>query len=125
LKATFSTTLISRENTVSLANMPAISEEVYTAPASSSDTSNPLTAVTEWMSKLTFGETSEKWKITRFEKTPLVSTYLVAWANGPFEHLESSYTSPLSGKTKKLRIYGTSTTDIYALGLTCGCSDGG
>jgi hypothetical protein len=37
-----------------------------------------------------------------------VSTYLVAYANGDFEHLESSYTSPLSGTTRPLRIYGIS-----------------
>ena len=36
-----------------------------------------------------------------------MSTYLVAYANGVFKHLESSYTSPLSGKTRPLRIYGT------------------
>ncbi|KAG8952836.1 Aminopeptidase 2 mitochondrial [Tulasnella sp. 419] len=48
------------------------------------------------------------WKITRFEKTPLMSTYLVAFANGPFEYLESSYTSPLSGRKVPLRIYATS-----------------
>jgi len=35
-----------------------------------------------------------------------VSTYLVAFANGPFEYLESSYKSPLSGKIRPLRIYG-------------------
>ena len=34
-----------------------------------------------------------------------VSTYLVAYANGPFEYLESSYKSPLSGKIRPLRIY--------------------
>ena len=36
-----------------------------------------------------------------------MSTYLVAYASGPFEYLESSYTSPLSGKVRPLRIYGT------------------
>lgn len=35
-----------------------------------------------------------------------MSTYLVAFANGHFEYLESSYTSPLSNKTRPLRIYG-------------------
>jgi aminopeptidase N len=35
-----------------------------------------------------------------------MSTYLVAYANGVFEYLESSYTSPLSGKTRPLRVYG-------------------
>jgi hypothetical protein len=50
-----------------------------------------------------------------------MSTYLVAFANGDFEHLESSYTSPLSGKTCPLRIYGssnlssTSTTANYLI----------
>ena len=37
-----------------------------------------------------------------------MSTYLVAYANGVFEYLESSYTSPLSGKTRPLRVYGMS-----------------
>ena len=37
-----------------------------------------------------------------------MSSYLVAFANGNFEHIESSYVSPLSGKTRPLRIYGKS-----------------
>ena len=37
-----------------------------------------------------------------------MSTYLVAYANGVFEYRESSYTSPLSKKTRPLRIYGMS-----------------
>lgn len=45
------------------------------------------------------------WKITRFETTPLMSTYLVAYANGGFQHLESAFCSPLSGRTVPLRIY--------------------
>lgn len=35
-----------------------------------------------------------------------MSSYLVAFANGNFEYIESSYVSPLSGKTRPLRIYG-------------------
>ena len=35
-----------------------------------------------------------------------MSTYLLAFANGEFVHLESSYKSPLSGKVRPLRIYG-------------------
>jgi aminopeptidase 2 len=42
-----------------------------------------------------------------------VSTYLVAFANGPFEYLESSYKSPLSGKVRPLRIYGK---EVYWIG---------
>lgn len=34
-----------------------------------------------------------------------MSTYIVAYANGPFAYLESSYKSPLSGKVRPLRIY--------------------
>lgn len=37
-----------------------------------------------------------------------MSTYLVAWANGPYHFLESSYTSPLSGKARPMRFYGQS-----------------
>ncbi|KAL5490410.1 APE2 [Sanghuangporus weigelae] len=86
LKATYSVTLISREGTVNLSNMPAISEEPYTS------------------SSLPSGE---KWKITKFDRTPPMSSYLVAFANGEFEHIESHYVSPLSGKTRPLRVYAT------------------
>jgi aminopeptidase 2 len=106
LKATFAITLISRENTVNLSNMPAVSENVY--EVSSSENSS-ISGVTKWLSSLALGDKAaeDKWKITKFETTPPVSTYLVAYANGPFEYLESSYTSPLSGKTRPLRIYAT------------------
>ncbi|GBE82604.1 Aminopeptidase 1 [Sparassis crispa] len=96
LKATFAVTLVSRADTVNLSNMPAISET----------TGEHAIA---WLSKK-FASVSEKpgdWKITRFETTPPMSTYIVAFANGHFAHLESSYTSPLTGKVRPLRIYTT------------------
>jgi hypothetical protein len=96
--------MISRQNTVNLSNMAVTSEEVYSTPKA--EPSGTVSALTKWLSGLTFGEEKERWKITRFAATPPMSTYILAWANGPFEHLESSYTSPLSGKTKALRIYG-------------------
>jgi aminopeptidase 2 len=46
-----------------------------------------------------------EWKITRFETTPRMSTYLVAYATGEFQHLESAFCSPLSGRTVPIRIY--------------------
>ncbi|TDL27596.1 hypothetical protein BD410DRAFT_782728 [Rickenella mellea] len=80
LKATYTIHMVSRANTVNLSNMPVTSEE-----------------------KINNGD----WKITHFEKTPLVSSYLIAFANGVFDFLEDSYTSAISGKTKPLRIYAT------------------
>jgi aminopeptidase 2 len=56
------------------------------------------------------------WVAYTFQTTPKVSTYLVAWANGDFRHLESSYTSPLSGRKVPLRIY-TTPEHIHQAGL--------
>ncbi|KAI0730373.1 peptidase family M1-domain-containing protein [Fomitopsis betulina] len=97
LKATFSVTLISRSDTVSLSNMPAISEEPFDPKAGQTDA---------WLAEQVVS-TGEKWKITRFEKSPPMSTYLAAYANGKFEYVESHYLSPLSGKTRPLRVYAT------------------
>ncbi|KAH8983498.1 leucyl aminopeptidase [Lactarius akahatsu] len=92
LKATFSVTLVSRKGTVSLSNMPALSD----APVSDVHTE-----------ALFEGVSDGSWNATRFETTPPMSTYLLALANGEFVHLESSYKSPLSGKVRPLRIYAT------------------
>jgi aminopeptidase 2 len=108
LKATFAITLISRADTVNLSNMPVVSEKEYT-PESKEDPGNAVSPMTQWFSFLTQDtKPTDKWKITQFETTPPMSSYIVAFANGHFEHLESSYTSPLSGKTRPLRIYTTS-----------------
>ncbi|KAL0947133.1 hypothetical protein HGRIS_013264 [Hohenbuehelia grisea] len=112
LKATFEVTMISRADTVSLSNMPSISEE----PCDPQASKDPYLA--KLLQALPSGE---KWKITRFQKTPPMSTYIVAWANGPFEYTEKIITSPLSGKEIPLRIYAT--PDIvsqtqYALDVT-------
>ncbi|KAI0051304.1 leucyl aminopeptidase [Auriscalpium vulgare] len=92
LKATFSVTLISRADTVSLSNMPALNEPVVPARGAEA---------------LFTGVAEKEWTATKFATTPLMSTYIVAFANGPFAFLESSYTSPLSGKVRPLRIYAT------------------
>jgi aminopeptidase N len=44
-------------------------------------------------------------RILKLKISLQMSTYLVAYANGRFAYLESSYKSPLSGKTRPLRIY--------------------
>ncbi|KAF5386726.1 hypothetical protein D9615_001832 [Tricholomella constricta] len=99
LKATFGVTLISRADTVNLSNMPAISEEVY-SPAAAKPNEHPDLA------KL-FSSLDDTWKITQFQSTPPMSTYIVAFANGHFEYLEKSVSMPLSGKNLPLRIYAT------------------
>ncbi|KAI0747687.1 peptidase family M1-domain-containing protein [Daedaleopsis nitida] len=99
LKATFAVTLVSRANSVNLSNMPAVSEEVYRPESAEKES---------WLAKkmATLADPGQ-WKVTKFDTTPPVSTYLVAYANGPFVYLESEYTSPLSGKVRPLRIYAT------------------
>ncbi|PFH52379.1 hypothetical protein AMATHDRAFT_140150 [Amanita thiersii Skay4041] len=99
LKSTFSITLISRPGTVSLSNMPAIAEEDYEA---SPKTNEALQFLSSFVSP------GEQWKITRFQETPLMSTYIVAFANGPFEYIERTVELPLSKKTIPLRVYTTS-----------------
>ncbi|KAI0806986.1 peptidase family M1-domain-containing protein [Fomes fomentarius] len=99
LKATVAVTLVSRVNSVNLSNMPAISEEVYRPENVDKDS---------WLAKkMASLADAGQWKVTKFKTTPPVSTYLIAYANGPFEYLESSYKSPLSGKVRPLRIYAT------------------
>lgn len=97
-------TMISRADMVNLANMPAISEDVYSP--SVKEGADVVSWLSSKLSAVTTGESSE-WKITKFEKTPPMSTYIVAWANGPFKYLEDTYTSPLSGKVRPLRVYTT------------------
>jgi aminopeptidase 2 len=101
LKATFAITLISRVDTVNLSNMPAISEDIYTPE---NKISGGGTALADLLASMTIE--NDGWKITRFQTTPPMSSYIVAFANGPFEYLEKSVTMPLSGKTLPLRIYG-------------------
>lgn len=89
--------MISRTDTVNLSNMPAASEETIANGA------NISPDLAEIVSTLQGGG---EWKITTFETTPLMSSYIVAFSNGHFEFLENSVIMPLSGKTIPLRIYG-------------------
>lgn len=90
-KASFAITMISRADTVNLSNMPAQSEDIVVEQGVvPSDFDVP---------------TDGRWKMTKFHATPPMSTYIVAFANGGFEYLESSVTMPLSGKILPLRVY--------------------
>ncbi|KAJ4474793.1 peptidase family M1-domain-containing protein [Lentinula lateritia] len=90
-KTTFEMSMVSASDTVNLFNTPVISEEQY----EDADDVHGL------LRQASIGD----WKITRFERSPLMSTYLVAFANGQFEYLESSFKSPISGKTRPIRVY--------------------
>ncbi|TFY80729.1 hypothetical protein EWM64_g3287 [Hericium alpestre] len=92
LKATYAVTLISKAGLVNLSNMPAI-------PNATSEPTDQEDA------ELYAGVKSGDWTVTKYETTPPMSSYLLAWAVGPFAYLEDSYKSPLSGKVRPLRIY--------------------
>jgi aminopeptidase 2 len=113
--------LISRKGTVNLSNMDVVHEESHDILGAHAQSESALDALSTWVSSLTLGESKEDWKITKFAPTPKMSTYLVAFANGPFEYREASYTSPLSGVTRPLRIYATEDNidqTQYALDVT-------
>jgi hypothetical protein len=99
--------MVSRESTTNLSNMPAVSEEIL----------GPNSDVSEDVRELVPGS-EEKWKVTKFENTPPMSTYIVAIANGTFAHLETSVKMPLSGKTVPLRIYSQYQASPYSTRLT-------
>ncbi|KAJ7697953.1 leucyl aminopeptidase [Mycena metata] len=108
LKATWTITMISRPDTVNISNMPVESEVVYN-PGSTTDST--LAGLLSTLSKDT------QWQITKFQKSPPMSSYLVAFANGPFAYLEKSVVMPLSGRTVPLRVYAT--PDIIDQGEFC------
>ncbi|KIL68636.1 hypothetical protein M378DRAFT_71638 [Amanita muscaria Koide BX008] len=100
LKAKFTINMLSHEGTSNISNMPAVSEVEYDSQA--------LAATDESLRFLSaFDTPTERWKITRFQTTPLMSSYIVAFANGPFEYLERTVELPLSQKAIPLRIYAT------------------
>ncbi|KAJ7123779.1 leucyl aminopeptidase [Mycena crocata] len=99
LKAAFTITMVSRVGTVNISNMPATYES--DADIMSPTIDPELTTFLSTLSK------DVPWKVTKFQKTPLMSSYLVAFANGPFEYLEKKVVMPLSGRTIPLRIYAT------------------
>ncbi|KAH8102859.1 leucyl aminopeptidase [Cristinia sonorae] len=109
LKATFTVTMISRDGTTNLTNTSSVSEGKCTP-----NTPIGVPWLGEKLAQL-FKEDGKQWNITTFEETPqagcfayVMSTYIVAFANGEFEYKESFYQSPLSGKMRPLRVYATS-----------------
>ncbi|EPQ29163.1 uncharacterized protein PFL1_03450 [Pseudozyma flocculosa PF-1] len=106
--------MIHRKETVALANMNVVSskdvtqaeqDKILRAAELELDTSKLEAGKTE--GKTEASTASDEWTLTEFATTPKVSTYLVAWANGPFVSIESSYTSPLTGKVIPMKVYTT------------------
>ena len=83
--------------------MPATSEKVLSELGSELD--GELAPIVSSLK-----DEASMWKITEFEKTPPMSSYLVAWANGQFEFVEDSV--KLRERTIPLRIYGMHFHDI-------------
>lgn len=95
--------MISAPDTVNLSNMPALADVVVGTEVGA------LAALAPEVVDIVATGKAQKFRITTFETTPLMSTYIVAYANGPFKFLESSVAMPLSGKTIPLRVYGKPT----------------
>ncbi|ODN83394.1 hypothetical protein L202_01538 [Cryptococcus amylolentus CBS 6039] len=119
IKSKFTLSMISRNGNTNLSNMPEISSKPWKAPSNAS-IDNVFADNYEIGSLLgnansfakTEGKTetsgsSDEWKISKFETSPLMSTYLVAYASGDFAHLESEHKSKLTGKTVPLKIFAT------------------
>jgi aminopeptidase 2 len=118
MKATYAFTMIHRKETVALANMPSESvKDITLAEAHKMlrlkelevqpyEKTSKIEGKTEGKTEASTVKASDDWSITTFGTTPLLSTYLVAWANGPFVQLESSYKSS-DGRTIPLRVFST------------------
>lgn len=114
LKATVNFRMVHRTPTVAVANMP-ISEAAR--PISQAEQNQLLrlselgldtSSISSPLGKVSMlGEEQDEWSLTSFDTVPKLSTYLIAYGNGPFVHLTSSYTSPLSGDKIDLKIYTT------------------
>lgn len=137
LKATFSLSMVSRAELVNLSNMPVHDERPckgWLAAWDEDKVALPAAKEREWTGKaigkelktlqtrfeLATDDGKCEWKITRFEKTPLMSTYLLTFASGLFDFRHSTFCS-INGEDVPIRIYATK--DIvhqvdYALEVT-------
>jgi aminopeptidase N len=52
-------------------------------------------------------KSKDGWKVVAFEKSPIMSTYLFAWAFGDFEYVEDFTKRKYNGKSLPVRVYTT------------------
>lgn len=100
-KATYRFRMIHSAATQALGNMP-VARSTTVSPAAIAQALH-----TDELRMPLLGAAHGRWVLTVFEETPRMSSYLVGWANGVFEHRDGAYTSPLTGRTVPLRIYAT------------------
>ncbi|GAA5977533.1 hypothetical protein JCM5350_004725 [Sporobolomyces pararoseus] len=109
-KATFSVSLLSPAGHHSLSNMPESTREASNGSFKPSDLATAdFLEGTEGKLGQTHLSTeckTKEWELVEFKTTPKMSSYLVAWAVGRFESIESSYTSPITKEVVPLRIFG-------------------
>ncbi|GAA6058627.1 hypothetical protein JCM10212_004038 [Sporobolomyces blumeae] len=92
LKATFAITMISRVGTTSIANMP-----VESTTRLDGDGEFPRTELLDegfLPSSTGRSDQGAGWELVKFLPTPRMSTYIVAFANGPFSSLSLVYKPP-------------------------------
>lgn len=101
-KATYAFRMIHRDDTMALGNMPVTD----TRPLRDAhDLADLLYTERSALPAPALGQ--DAWRVSQFDTTPTMSTYIVGWANGQFAHRDGAYRSPLSGRTVPLRIYAT------------------
>ncbi len=109
--------MVAREKETVLSNMPEVSSKPW-KPSSNASPESTLSQGYELGSLLVTGSEAGKtegktekdasggsWKVAKFESSPLMSTYLVAFACGEFAYLSSEHKSKKTGKTIPLRIF--------------------
>ena len=65
------------------------------------------TAISNMPEKETRKSSKDGWKIVSFDQTPIMSTYLLAWAVGDFEYVEEFTKRKYNGKSLPVRVYTT------------------
>ncbi len=65
------------------------------------------TALSNMPERETRKSARDGWKVVAFEKSPVMSTYLFAWAFGDFEYVEDFTRRKYNGKSLPVRVYTT------------------
>lgn len=111
LKATFQLRMLVQPDAVAINNMPELSSRpaVVAAAADGIDARLLSLFARAWVASSGAAITAslEELKLVKFGQTPLMSSYLVAFATGNFQFVEDSFVSKQSGRTIPLRIYST------------------